>query len=151
MIVIKRDAQGREVLRYPAEVLERGTTWIKVQASFSVDYANVGLFAFRKGDAMTEWFYSDRYYNIFKVVDPDSGVLKGWYCNITRPAEITETAIAADDLALDVIVSATGEIIVDDEDDFATLALAPQERQRARDAVTTLRQLIAKREPPFVF
>ena len=109
------------------------------------------VMVFRRGDVMTEWFYDDRWYNVFKVEDDTGERLKGYYCNITRPAEISESTIAADDLALDVFVSPEGEITLLDEDDFAALPLTDEERQSAREAVEQIRTLLSKRESPFDF
>lgn len=149
MTVIKRDHHGQFVLSYPAERLTWGVNWVCVRALFQPERADLGEVIFRRGDIFTEWFYSDRYYNIFRVVDADAGALKAFYCNITRPAEITEDHIASDDLALDLLVLPDGAVRVLDEDEFAALDLAPAERAAAREALAHLHQRIAARVAPF--
>jgi hypothetical protein len=153
VMVIKRDHEGREVRRYTGTLIARGETWACVEAFFASADVDAGVMVFRRGDRMTEWFYADRMYNVFRVQAVDDDRLKGWYCNITRPAQITDsdgqTIIAADDLALDVFVSPVGDVLVLDEDEFAALDLPPAEQNAAREAVEQIRRLAADHVPPF--
>jgi protein associated with RNAse G/E len=147
--VYKHDHTGKTVLIYAGEVVERGATWVKLQARFNHDDYDAGYHVFRRNDLFIEWFYSDRPYNIFKMYGARDGLLKGWYCNVTRPAVLMESEVHADDLALDVFVSPAGEIIVLDEDEFAALDLSDDERRMALDAIETLKKLAASGEAPF--
>ncbi|MBZ0294976.1 MAG: DUF402 domain-containing protein [Anaerolineae bacterium] len=148
-IVYKCDHHGSVVWQYPATVVERSPNHICLAATFDREVADMGFVVFRRGDAFTEWFYSDRWYNIFRVEDGQTGDLKGWYCNITRPAIITATDVRADDLALDVYVMPTGSIILLDEDEFAALDLEANERIAALRAVETIREAVIARTVPF--
>ncbi|HEY74489.1 MAG TPA: DUF402 domain-containing protein, partial [Thermoflexia bacterium] len=75
--------------------------------------------------------------------------LKGWYCNITRPARITSDEVAAEDLALDLWVAPDGEMLVLDEDEFAALALPPAEHDAAQQALAELQAMVRRKAPPF--
>ena len=147
--VIKRDYLGQEKIRYEGEVLQQDATSIIIKAIFQIPKADLGFVVFRQGDVFTEWFYTDRWYNIFRVESGDSGELKGWYCNITRPATITNTTISADDLALDVFVHPDGNLRVLDEDEFEQLDLSQYERTQARNALESIRQMVDSRQVPF--
>jgi uncharacterized protein len=148
--VYKRDHRGRPVWHYTGTVAERGPDWVRLHAYFGRELVDIGLVTFRRGDLMVEWFYADRYYNVFQLHDGDGGPIKGWYCNITRPADITADTVAADDLALDVFVSPRGEITVLDEDEFAALELDPAEQAAALAAVDEIRGHVRQRQGPFV-
>ncbi len=137
--ILKLDHHGREVWRYPGRVLARDAHTIRLEGFYNRDDATVGYAVFKRGDRLVETFYSDRWYNVFAVYDRDDGALKGWYCNVTRPATITADAVSSDDLALDVWVSPGGAVTVLDEDEFAALELSEADRAAAEDA---LRQLI---------
>ncbi len=145
----KYDYSGQFVLSYTGEVLERGESWLCLRAVFEREDINLGFVTFRKGDVFIEWFFSDRWYNIFEIHDLDSGRIKGWYCNVTRPATIEETRIAADDLELDVFVMPNGTIILLDEQEFSALDLPADERMAALWAIQSLRQQVAGQEGPF--
>ncbi len=144
LTVYKLDANGDEVWRYPAAVLQRSDTSIQLEAFFNREDTDLGYATFYQGDRFVEYFFSDRWYNIFAVYDADGHLFRGWYCNICRPAEISETAVRCDDLALDVWVTPSWEPSVLDEDEFAALDLSVEDR---RAAVAALEQLvqIAKR------
>ena len=137
--ILKLDHHGREVWRYPGRVLARDAHTIRLEGFYNRDDATVGYAVFKRGDRLVETFYSDRWYNVFAVYDREDGALKGWYCNVTRPATITDDTVSSDDLALDVWVSPEGAVTVLDEDEFAALELSEADRAAAEDA---LRQLI---------
>jgi uncharacterized protein len=145
----KRDEHGRETLSYTGELVTRGEGWVCIRAAFGSASRDLGYIHLKKGDWFTEWFYADRWYNIFRIEDVDTGVLKGWYCNLTRPAEIHADYAAADDLALDLFVHPDGAIRVLDEDEYAVLELTSDEHQAVSAAVEEIRRLVAQREGPF--
>lgn len=148
--VIKNDHRGREVWRYTGRVLARGTTWVQLEARFERPQDVITPYhTFRRGDRFVEWFFSDRWYNIFEMHDADDDRLTGWYCNITRPALLDGDTIYADDLALDLFVAPDGTVTVLDEDEFAALPLDETTRTQACRALQELRAMIAARQPPF--
>lgn len=147
--VVKLDHEGREVFRYAGRVLDRGPTWVRLEAFFRRDDLDVAGLIFRQGDRFVERFYSDRWYNIFEIHDADDDHLKGWYCNVTRPAALTEHEIRAEDLALDLLVWPDGRLAVLDKDEFAALPLRDGEREAAHAALDSLRRAVQRRTPPF--
>lgn len=147
--VYKRDHTGRVVWQYKGVAIQRDDHSICLTALFNVEQAELGFVTFRRGDVFTEWFYTDRWYNIFRIEDGQTGALKGWYCNITRPATITRDSVYADDLALDVMVMPNGNVILLDEDEFDTLDLSTAERMEALRAVEAIRHAAASRTFPF--
>jgi predicted RNA-binding protein associated with RNAse of E/G family len=148
MRIYKLDAQGREVWHYEGTVLERGENYVLIEAIFARDYPTDYHF-FRRGDRMLEWFYTDRGYNVFQMHDADDGRLKGWYCNITRPARLEAEAVTAEDLALDLMVYPNGQTRLLDEDEFEALQLDPASRAQALAALETLLALVACGEEMF--
>ena len=147
--ICKLDHDGRETWRYSGKIIDRGPTWTKVEAYFNRPDSDAGYVVFRQGDRFIEWFYTDRWYNIFEIHDIADDRLKGYYCNITRPAIIEPDKISWPDLALDVWIDPKGNIQVLDEDEFATLAIDDEMRVKARRAVEELRRHVEYRESPF--
>jgi predicted RNA-binding protein associated with RNAse of E/G family len=146
----KRNHTGRTVWSYTGEEIERGDNWICIKARYwGNGPVDIGFMTFEQGDLMTEWFYTDRYYNVFKVQKGDSEIIKGWYCNISRPAEIDADSVGADDLELDVFVSLTGELHLLDEDDYAALKLTTEEHESVQKAIATIRDFVGQRKSPF--
>lgn len=147
--VIKNDHTGREVWRYTGQEIARGDEWVQLEARFNRADVRTAYHTFRQGDRFIEWFYSDRWYNIFEMHDVDDDHLVGWYCNVTRPAHLAADTIRADDLALDVFVAPDGRISVLDEDEFAALPLDDSTRAQARQALFDLLDRIQARRAPF--
>lgn len=147
--IVKRDHHGDPVLEYSGEVVKRGKTWVCVRARFNYDDKPVGNIYFRRGDTFVEWHYADRWYNVFELYDVSDGHLKGWYCNVTRPAVIRENKVEADDLALDILVSPAGDLLVLDEDEFIALDLPDDERLLAMMVVDEIRGMVKRQDAPF--
>ncbi len=146
--VRKLDHAGREVISYPGEAVERSDHRVVLHTSWDRAPMDLGFVVLEPGDRWIEFFYTDRWYNIFEIHASD-GRLKGWYCNITRPACIGEDEVAAEDLALDLWVVPDGTMQVLDEDEFADLPLTPEDRRTAREALAELEDMVAREDPPF--
>jgi hypothetical protein len=146
--VRKLDYAGRQVTAYPGQVLRRSDRAIEVRTAWGRAPLDLGFVVLEPDDRWTEYFYADRWYNIFEICASD-GRLKGWYCNVTRPACITSDEVAAEDLALDLWVGPGGEMRVLDEDEFAALPLTPAERKAARKALAELQAMVAQGADPF--
>jgi predicted RNA-binding protein associated with RNAse of E/G family len=147
--VHKLDAEGVLVLTYEAEVMERLVDGIQLAARWARPSMDLGYVTFETGDCFTEWFYRDRWYNIFEIASPD-GTLKGWYCNIAAPADIDVGQLFCRDLLLDLWVTPDGATTVLDEEEFAAeLALDDAVRDQALAGLAELQRLVANREGPF--
>jgi predicted RNA-binding protein associated with RNAse of E/G family len=147
----KMDSDGHEVTAYPTRLLERGHNWMRVEGSFDRDDVALDEWTVRRNDRMVELFFDDRWYNVFAVHDGISDALKGWYCNITRPARFEPADVFAEDLALDLLVLPDGSCRVLDEDEFEGLQLSPQDRAHALAALSELKALAASRQGPFAW
>ena len=147
--IYKLNHQGEEELSYTGDVLEREKTYVCVRAVFGFETMDLGYVILKKGDIFTEWFYTERWFNVFKVADVDTGQLKGYYCNLTRPAIISANAVKADDLALDIFVQPDGTLLILDEDDYEDLPLTETERHQVQQAINEIKQLVQTRSTPF--
>ncbi len=147
--VIKNDHAGQEVWRYHGRVLARGATWVRLEAFFDRPDRDAGYHTFRCGDRFVERFYSDRWYSIFEMHDVDDDHLTGWYCNFSRPAQIRNGTIEADDLALDLYIAPDGAPLILDRDEFDALPLDDALRAQVWDALDDLLRQVSARRPPF--
>ena len=141
IIVYKLDENGIVVWQYPADVLDRQVDLVRLEACFNRDDLDQGFAVFKRGDRFIETFYSDRWYNVFAVYDRDDQMLKGWYCNICRPAELGDKMIRCEDLALDLWSTPEGQTHILDEDEFKSLHLTADERQNCLNALQELQHL----------
>jgi predicted RNA-binding protein associated with RNAse of E/G family len=145
--VIKRNLEGRETWRYTGQVLERTPHRVRLEARFNrADVPFHGILL-REGDRFEEWFYADRWYNIFEIHDKDDERIKGWYCNVCCPAEFPPGEVSYIDLALDLLVYPDGRQLVLDEDEFEALELDPALRAGALRGLEQLKVEMAARVP----
>ena len=136
--IIKKNVHGQETWRYLGRVTERNGSQIKLEAFFNLQDMDIhGLFI-GNGDRFVETWYTDRWYNIFEIHARADDRLRGWYCNIGRPAEMDANTLSYIDLCLDLIVLPDGKQIVLDEDEFAALEIDSQTRQQALNALAEL-------------
>ena len=137
--VRKLNLAGEEVFSYPGEVVARTPTSVVVEAYFTRrDRYDLGYTIFERNDRFVEYFYTDRWYNVFEIHKATDDSLRGWYCNVTRPAVIEAGTVSAVDLALDVFVYPGGRTLLLDEDDFARLEISAEEQRNALAAVEEL-------------
>lgn len=146
--VIKQNLAGEETWRYTGTVMRSDEHSILIEAYFNRPDLPFHGIVFAEGDLFVEQYFDDRWYNIYEIHDRLNGKLKAWYCNITRPAEISEDRIAYVDLALDLLVLPDGTQLDLDTDEFEALALDIDDHKQALRALAELRRLF-KRPLPF--
>ncbi|OGO18736.1 MAG: hypothetical protein A2Z14_09600 [Chloroflexi bacterium RBG_16_48_8] len=145
----KLDEKGIEVWHYQGTVLAKTATSLTLQAFFDREDVAFEDLLLKRGDRFIETFFSDRWYNIFKIYDVLEGQLKGWYCNVCRPAQIENGHIYAEDLALDLIVYPDGGWRILDEEEFAHLEISVEDQKHGKGALDQLIDLARQRKAPF--
>ena len=146
--VQKKNPAGEVLIEYEGEELKRDENSITLEALFTRDDMPFMDVVFKKGDRFVEYYYSDRWYNIFAVYDRDDGQIKGWYCNVGMPAVIADGVVSYVDLALDLWISADGRQTVLDEDEFEELNLDAGLRADALNGLEELKALFKNNRPP---
>jgi uncharacterized protein len=148
--VRKLDVGGALLFEYAGEVIERTKRTLCLRAHWERPALELAYVTFERGDRFTEWFFSDRWYNILEVREARTLLLKGWYCNVTTPASISEHLVESRDLLLDLWVAADGACRVLDEDEFAASPdLDDATRTAALCSLRALRRAAALRAGPF--
>lgn len=152
MIVHLVKSARQATISYVAHVRHLTDQYACVRAYWSRPAVDLGYMQFAPGDYLDEHFYAHHWYNIFAVYRQDHQ-LRGWYCNVCRPAEITPQRIVSVDLELDMFVSADLQHIVRlDEDEFAARQYDvsdPEAHQQALQAMSQLEALVRIRQFPF--
>ena len=147
--VVKLDPSGAEKIRYSGEIVEYTPDKVVIEATWTLPTKELGYTRFEPGDRFIEYYYTDRWFNIFDIFQAN-GVRKGWYCNVTQPAQIDEQYIKQIDLFLDVWVNPTGEPLILDEDEFAVATtLNTIQRQGAQRGLQEILRMVEKHEEAF--
>ncbi|MGA2112315.1 MAG: DUF402 domain-containing protein [Anaerolineales bacterium] len=149
LIVRKLDPQGREQIRWSGNLTRLEGSEIVLEATFNQPTRNLGYLVLAVGDRMVEHYFTDRWYSIYEIFAGFEGPLKGWYCNIVRPARWSSGYLDTVDLALDLFVSPEGKTLELDWDEFQTLSLPQPERDEALAALRELEDRVRLCQPPF--
>lgn len=149
--VSKLNSLGETKIQYQGEIVERLSNGVVIQAYWKHPTKDLGYIRFEPGDRFIEYYYTNRWFNIFDISATD-GKRKGWYCNVAEPAFIHDDHIEQVDLLLDVWVDPVGRHLLLDEDEFeADTTLNQNQRRGARQGLRDLLQMIAAQAEPFLY
>lgn len=146
--VHKKNLAGEVKYQYEGQILSQDDYAIVVEALF--DRADMPFMdvVFKKGDRFVEYYFTDRWYNIYTIHDRDNGNIKGWYCNVSKPATREGDIVSFVDLALDLWVSKDGKQTVLDQEEFEELKLNKELREAALRGLAELRDLFLNNKHP---
>jgi len=125
---------------------------ITLLAHFSETHVHNDLGTIHAGTVSFEYFWLDRWYNVFHFREPD-GTPKAIYSNIAMPATFDGKVLDYVDLDIDVIFWPDGRVDVLDRDDFernsAKYGYPDEVKTAVENALTEVLSLIERREFPF--
>ncbi|ROQ62596.1 uncharacterized protein DUF402 [Streptomyces sp. 840.1] len=133
---------GKTKIEYPAALVADDGTRVTVRAPWAAPgVRDFGFVRFEPGDVFTEHYWRDAWFAV-KEVRSGAGELKGWYCDVTRPAVLRDGELLVEDLDLDLWVPADRSGVLRlDEDEFEQSGLAGRDPGAARAAVAALDEL----------
>ena len=137
---------------WPAELVRRDGSLIVLDAKFPDEIVHDLLGTIAAGTHSLEYYWLDRWYNIFRFAEPN-GDLRNYYCNVNRPPTFDGGTLSYVDLDLDILVAPDFSYQLLDAEDFEKNAKGYRYpsvvQNRARQAVDELVTLIEKRQFPF--
>lgn len=148
IIVQKKNLKEEVTWQYDGVVLQQAETYVTLEAFFNRPDTPFMDIVLKENDRFVETFHTDRWYNIFEIYDRDDGQLKGWYCNIGKPAVLEPGLVSYVDLALDLWVAADGKQTVLDEGEFEALKLPPELQHNALQGLADLKRHFLNNKPP---
>ena len=123
-----------------------------LDAVFDEEIKHELLGTISSGTISTEYYWLDRWYNVFRFSDSNRKVQK-FYCNINQPPSFDGRVLSYIDLDIDVLVAPDFTFRILDVDDFEENAKRyayPYEvKAHARQALDELIALIEARAFPF--
>jgi uncharacterized protein len=150
--VLKYD--GTEHRRWSGALSRREGSLIVVDAHFEHEVSHELLGTIVRGTCSREYYWLDRWYNIFRFAKPD-GELRNYYCNINLPPSFDGKTLRYVDLDVDIVVQRDLSYRIVDLDEFAANAARfsyPEEIQHhATAALTELVGLIEACSFPFEY
>lgn len=150
--VHSRKYDGNIHRRWSARLRRTEHSLLVLDAVFADEIRHPLLGTISPGTLSTEYFWTDRWYNVFRFREP-RGELRNYYCNVTMPAVYDAGVLSFIDLDIDVLVRpdfSYSILDMDEFDDNAARFAYPQELQRrAHDALAEIISLVEARGFPF--
>jgi protein associated with RNAse G/E len=152
-ITVRSLKYDRRVRRtWSCELREQAGTLIYAVGVFDKDVSHAGLGDIRRGTVSHEYYWTDRWYNVFRFHEPD-GAFRNYYCNIAMPAVFDGEALEYLDLDIDVIVWGDGRPEIHDRDDFERNSVkygySEETKDNAEQSLSELLRVVEAREFPF--
>lgn len=137
---------------WKAELIRSDSRLLIFRGVFDREVDHPELGTIERGTVSYEYYWLDRWYNVFRFQQPD-GRFRNFYCNVNMPPTFNDGVLDYIDLDLDVLVwpGLAPEIL--DLDDFQSNARQynyPQSvRDSAHQALSTLTAMVERGDFPF--
>lgn len=143
---------GREHRHWRAKIMRRLDSLIVLDAEFENEVRHPLLGTVERGTKSVEYYWLDRWYNVFRFQHP-TGRLLNFYCNINVPPVLVGETLSYIDLDVDILVSPDLSYTILDEDEFAANAVRynyPNSiKEQSLQALKELSGLIETSQFPF--
>jgi protein associated with RNAse G/E len=150
--IISRKYDGRISKSWHAELAETRPDHVVVRGVFGEDVDHRKLGFIKRGTISIEYYWPDRWYNVFRFLEPD-GSLRNFYCNVTMPPAISASTIDYVDLDIDLLADAMLDFEILDLDEFAersvTLSYPSDVIANAHRSIDDLVKMVESRQYPF--
>jgi len=113
---------GTEHRRWRAELAEIANSLLILNSKFEDEVEHPLLGTIAKGTVSIEYYWLDRWYNVFRFKD-ETGKLQSFYCNVSVPPVFHRDVLSYIDLDMDVLVAPDLSFTVLDEDEFVANAV----------------------------
>ena len=151
--VESRKYDGRVHRRWKTRVAEQEGSLIVLEGRFEEEVRHPLLGHIPRGTHSREYYWTNRWYSIFRFREPEAGTLRYYYCNINTPPVFDGRVLSFIDLDVDILVAPDFSFRILDEDEFRTnaalLNYPPEFHRRAEEARDALIALIEGRQFPF--
>lgn len=152
VLINSKKFDGRISKSWSAELVGETSELLEFKGVFEFDVDHRKLGFIKKGTVSYEYYWRERWYNIFRFHEPD-GRLRNFYCNVAAPPTFTDGVLEYVDLDLDILADPELNFEVLDLDEFDERKVKmkyPDELvENAQQGLKDLIQLIEKREFPF--
>ena len=102
---------------WTCELIETNGSQLGLLGKFDTDITHPDLGHIKKGTLSYEYYWLDRWYNIFRFHEP-SGKLRNYYCNINMPPTFENGVLDYVDLDIDVLIQPDLSFTILDREDF---------------------------------
>jgi len=146
---------GRAYRSWATRLVRRVGALIVLEGFFAEEVRHTILGTIEAGTLSREFYWTDRWYSVFRFSEPAGVRLRCFYCNVNTPPRLEAGVLSFVDLDVDVLVRPDFSFQVLDLEEFETHAemydYPPLFRRRVQEAIEELVTLIGGRRFPFSF
>jgi len=139
---------------WKCKFIEQRDSLLIFAGEFDREITHNDLGIIRRGTVSYEYYWLDRFYNIFRFHEPE-GSLRNFYCNVNVPPTFENGVLDYIDLDIDVLVWKDFSFQVLDMEDFEYNSIkfkySKKVIENAKKSLAELLQMIKKRQFPFDF
>jgi uncharacterized protein len=117
IIINSRKFNGEIHRSWKADFIEKRGSLLIFVGEFEEEVRHSKLGVIRRGTISYEYYWLDRWFNIFKFHEPE-GELRNFYCNLNMPPVFENDVLDYIDLEIDVLVTKNFDIEILDLDEF---------------------------------
>ncbi len=147
-----RKFDGKIHRSWKAELIKQENFLLTFVGEFDKEIDHPHLGVIRRGTISHEFYWLDRWYNVFRFHEPD-GKLRNFYCNINMLPTFEKEILNYVDLDIDVLVWKDFSFEILDLDEFEENAVkyhySPQVYDKANESLAELIVMIEKKSFPF--
>lgn len=125
---------------------------IILEGEFAESVAHRELGFIEQGTISIEYFWRDKWFNVFRFHHPD-GNFRNFYCNINTPPTFCGNTLDYTDLEIDILVGTDYDCRILDLDEFSVMAekhqLSARFKSRIEQTMSELLNRIKTRKFPF--
>jgi protein associated with RNAse G/E len=149
-----RKFDGEIYRSWKAELIEQTKTLLIFAGIFENEINHTHLGIIRPGTVSYEYYWTNRWYNIFRFHEPE-GELRNFYCNVNQPPVFDGSSLNYIDLDIDVLVwkDLSFEILDWDEykDNADKFKYSPELKNKVNESLKEILNLIKNKSFPFDF
>ena len=143
---------GSEHRSWQAQLLRQEDSLLVLDAQFNEEIKHELLGTIIGGTKSIEYYWLDRWYNIFRFENP-GGELRSYYCNVNVPPNFDGQTLSYVDLDIDILVEPDFSYRIVDLEEFEAnvkrYAYSKDVQSSARRALEELVKLVEVRGFPF--
>jgi uncharacterized protein len=139
---------------WKCEFIEQRDSLLLFVGEFDKEITHNDLGIIRRGTVSYEYYWLDRFYNIFRFHEPE-GDLRNFYCNVNIPPTFENGVLDYIDLDIDVLVWSDFSYKILDMEDFEynskKFKYSKKVIENSKKSLAELLQMIKTRKFPFDF
>jgi protein associated with RNAse G/E len=143
---------GQPHRSWKCELIEQKEDLLVLRGVFDREINHPNLGTIKPGTVSYEYYWLDRWYNVFRFHEPD-GSFRNFYCNVNMPPKFENSRLSYIDLDVDLFVSRDFTVEIWDMDEFvensALHAYPADIIEKVKESSDQLEAMIQNRLFPF--